>query len=267
MANQNDAPAAPDNQLVDIFAIKINLAAALGCMLAVFIGVKLTSLLPEKLYFSFSKVVTEDQQSPFLIQPPHLREDQVCDALKQEKGIKSLQCQTEDEQSSQQPNDQSEQSNIGASEEDFKKERKLADKAIRLTANQNYLYSLLGFLIRLAIPLGAGIVIGRFFSTEGFLAAAIGGGLAAFILCWPVIALWNTAVSEDWRDLRKEFIALYILYILLFAFAARLGAFLGAGFGTKRISLQINKTKIIESVAGSIISAIGIKILEQVILS
>ena len=243
----------------DIVNTKVNVVAVVACVLLIIAGIKLTSFLPERLYFSFSKVLSGSETQLFLIQPPYLTEDQACDALRQNKQIKELKCAVDETGDS--PEDEDRASKI-------EKEKKIADRDVQQIANSKHqLDSILALLARLAIPFFAGFLIGRFFLDDGITAAGVGAALAALLLCWPVIVMWDRVVTPDWQSHYSKFIALYVLYMTLFFFVGRLGAMAATKLSSRETSFQINTAKIIETVTGSIISGICIKILERAILS
>lgn len=244
---------------IDIVTTRVNVAAVIACVLLVIAGIKLTSFLPERLYFSFSRVVSGSDAQLFLIPPPYLTEEQACDALRKNKEIKELKCAADE--TGDKPEDENTAANLD-------KEKKIADREVRQAANsQGTLDSVLALLIRLAIPFIAGFLISRFFPEDGITAAGVGAALAALLLCWPVIVLWDRVVTGDWHNDYGKFIALYVLYMVLFFFVGRLGAMAGTKFSSRPISFQINTGKIIETVTGSIISGLCIKMLERAILS
>lgn len=242
----------------DIVATRTNVVAVVACIVLVILGIKLTSFLPERLYFSFSKVLAGSEAQLFLIPPPYLTEEQACNVLRQNKDIKDLKCSADE--TGDQEIDENKANNI-------EKEKKIADRDVRKVASSNYLDSILSILIRLAIPFIAGFLVGRFFPEDGITAAGVGAAFAALLLCWPVIVMWDRVVTPDWHSEYSKFIAMYVLYMALFFFVGRLGAMAATRFSARQLSLQINTSKIIESVAGSIISALCIKMLERAILS
>lgn len=81
--------------------------------------------------------------------------------------------------------------------------------------------------IRIAPVLLFGLLIGGFFGYREVDSAATAAGLAAFLLAWPVILLWETVVSSSWQDQQPLFIGFYIVYVLAFFLTARLGALIG----------------------------------------
>lgn len=99
------------------------------------------------------------------------------------------------------------------------------DKSIRDEGLQAYV---LAALIRLAPVFLFGFFIGVFYGATEITSAAYAAALAAFVLAWPVILLWDRVVSYTWQDKRHIFIALYILYVVSFFVAARVAASLGA---------------------------------------
>jgi hypothetical protein len=83
-------------------------------------------------------------------------------------------------------------------------------------------------LIRLGAVLLFGIVAGIAFGRHEFLSIAVAAGLAAFLLSWPLMLMWENLVDPRWNDQRPLFLVFYGVYILSFYFTARFGAVLGA---------------------------------------
>jgi len=83
---------------------------------------------------------------------------------------------------------------------------------------------LLSALIRIApiflLALGYGLYYGRIEINS----ISFGGAIAAFLLVWPIILLWDNVVQSKWQEYKALFIALYVAYIITFALIARTGA-------------------------------------------
>ena len=77
-----------------IDSFNVNLIALLVAIILTVVGVKLTSFLPSKYYFSFSKVVdTQRSTTPFLINTPaYVVEDDLCKALDRDPNLKRISC-------------------------------------------------------------------------------------------------------------------------------------------------------------------------------
>lgn len=249
-------PQSPARPGFEILQAHIGVAALILSALLTFAGVKLTSLLPDKLYFSYSKVVDNAATSPFLISiPPYISPDQLCDVLKSHSEIKQLQC-----------NQNSSQDNAPTSEA-YDDEVKIANHAVFEAAQRDgFFYSIVGYLIRLLAPLLAGFVIGRIYGLEDLIAAPFGAALAAFILCWPVIVLWDRVVSTDFINHYSEFITLYVLNMIAFFYVARIGCILGAQMKVHGPVIRLNLSKIIEGVIIAVASGVAEKVVENIIL-
>jgi hypothetical protein len=76
-------PRSPPSAPLSIETFNVNLIALLVAIVLAMVGVKLTSFLPSKYYFSFSKMVdTSRSATPFLISTPaYVAEDDLCKAL------------------------------------------------------------------------------------------------------------------------------------------------------------------------------------------
>lgn len=83
-------------------------------------------------------------------------------------------------------------------------------------------------LIRLGAVLLFGIVAGIAFGRHEFVSIAVAAALAAFLLSWPLMLMWENLVDPRWNDQRPLFLVFYGVYILSFYFTARFGAVLGA---------------------------------------
>jgi hypothetical protein len=108
---------------------------------------------------------------------------------------------------------------------DPERDRREVDGIVRAAGLPSYLLSI---AIRLAPVILFGLAIGLIFGPAEINSAALAAGLAAFLLAWPVILMWDRVVSWSWQDKRALFLALYALYVLAFYLAARVAADLGA---------------------------------------
>jgi hypothetical protein len=252
-------PASPN-----LFAAQVNLAAVILAIILTFAGVKVTQLLPDKLYFSFSKVVDKSSTSPFLINvPPHISQDNVCNIIKTHPEVSHLKCTAEEEAAPQ----ETDEAKIAAEESAKERERKILETLVAKAAQSDgFFYSIMGYLIRLAAPLVAGFIIGRVFGLEGALAASTGAAAAALLLCWPVIVLWSRVVTGDFYEHYYEFITLYVLNMISFFYVARIGCLLGAQMKSKGPVLSLNFGKIVEAVIIATASGVGSKVLEKYIV-
>jgi hypothetical protein len=98
------------------------------------------------------------------------------------------------------------------------------DQAMLTAGLGNYIIAV---LVRIAPVLIFGLIIGIFFGPPEVASAAIASALAALLLAWPVILMWDRLVSYEWQDRRALFLTFYVLYILSFYATGRLGAILG----------------------------------------
>lgn len=83
-------------------------------------------------------------------------------------------------------------------------------------------------LIRLAAVLLFGIVAGIAFGRHEFLSISVAAALAAFLLSWPLMLMWDKLVGAQWNDQKALFMVFYGIYVLSFYFTARFGAVIGA---------------------------------------
>jgi hypothetical protein len=94
---------------------------------------------------------------------------------------------------------------------------------------------------------------------DAMLAVPTGAALTAFLLCWPVIVLWEQAVFDVWDKQRYLFVVLYFAYIVLYYHLARLGCItskltLQAGLARKG-SVRIDWGKIVTSLLSTGVTA------------
>jgi len=264
MTTLDATPSRPASGALDAF--NVNLIALLVALVLTGVGVKLSSFLPSKYYFSFSKFVnTENSTSPFLIStPPYLAEDDICKALERNPGLKQISC---NKQGAKEGEDEA-----GRDDEAYAKEIKLADRAIREQAQaQDSLSNIIGFAIRLLIPALAGFIVVRTFGPSHELAASAGAAAAAIMLCWPVVVLWKLVVTDDFQDMFGQFLLLYILGAVSFFYMAKIGAVFGRILADARIFdlrkvIQESSAKIIEPALVAIITSVGGKVLENLVL-
>ena len=107
---------------------------------------------------------------------------------------------------------------------DRNKDRKKIDRAVLDEGMEPYVISA---LVRIVPVLMFGVLVGIFWGATEINSVSVAAALAAFLLAWPVILLWDQVVGYDWQDKRHIFFAFYILYVLSFFITARLGARLG----------------------------------------
>ncbi len=110
---------------------------------------------------------------------------------------------------------------VGGKERD----RQIVYAEINKFSHVNYAVSI---VIRLAPVLLFGIVVGVIAGRTELFSISIAGGLAAFLLSWPLILLWDRLVTSSWADKRTVFLVFYAVYILSFFLVARTGGLLGA---------------------------------------
>lgn len=263
--NLSDSPARPPVGFdLAFFTVRINFLAFCVAIVLTIVGVKLSSYLPELMYFSFSRALdTSKKPSPFLIQPSYLSRDEVCKAIEQNKDLKSLRCDAPEEspEQAQQTPEQEQQAQATIT-----REKELADRYIREQAQKgDFLRGIFGLGIRLAIPCLAGFLVVRLFSAGEINAGALGAGAGALLLCWPVILLWDYVVTKEWRDFYAQFLALYTLYVIMFFYMGRLGGMLSAAL--RMPSLALNYGKIIETVTVTVVGGVLTKFLEAILIA
>jgi hypothetical protein len=244
-------------------SFNVNLIALLVALVLTAVGVKLTSFLPAKYYFSFSKLVNNDSYTtPFLIStPPYVAADDLCKALEREKSLKQITCDKDKAKD-----------DVDRDDEAYQQEIKVADRAIRQEAQaQDSFTNIIGFAIRLLIPAIAGFIVVRTLGPSQELAASAGAAAAAILLCWPVIVLWKLVVTESFQEMYGQFMLLYVLGAVSFFYMAKIGATFGRILVEAKVFdlgkvFRESSSKIIESSLIAIISSVGIKIVENLVL-
>jgi len=106
-------------------------------------------------------------------------------------------------------------------------------------------------LIRLAAVLLFGIVAGIAFGRHEFVSISVAAALAAFLLSWPLMLMWDNLVDPRWNDQRPLFLVFYAIYILSFYVTARFGAVLGA---LLRRGLMRRHEPLVATAAGAAVS-------------
>ena len=112
------------------------------------------------------------------------------------------------------------------------------------------------FLIKLLPPLVAGLLIAAILRPASITEISFGAAAAAFLLCWPVILLWNVVVASDFRDQWPTMWALYAAYILAYFYFAKLGAQLGLRLRTSGLSATTLKLIEWNKVAGTVLTSL-----------
>lgn len=98
-------------------------------------------------------------------------------------------------------------------------------KEINSFSWNNYILSV---LIRMAPVFCLGFCFGILLGRTEVASIGMAGGLAAFLLCWPLVVMWDVVVVGTYADKRATFILLYLVYIFAFYLTARSSALLAA---------------------------------------
>jgi hypothetical protein len=72
-----------------------------------------------------------------------------------------------------------------------------------------------------------GLILGFYFGRGELFSASFAGALAAFLLTWPIMLMWDRVVQSMWHDKKLIFLAFYAVYIISFFLTARVGALIG----------------------------------------
>jgi hypothetical protein len=94
---------------------------------------------------------------------------------------------------------------------------------------------IVAILVRLTPVFLFGIVAGAMVGRGELLSISLAGGLAAFLLSWPLILMWDRLVQSNWADKKPIFFSFYAAYILSFFLLARAAAVLGTWLREQRI--------------------------------
>ena len=86
----------------------------------------------------------------------------------------------------------------------------------------------IAILIRLAPVVLVAVVLGLAFGQGEVLSVGVAGALAAFLLSWPLMLMWDRLVQSSWQDKKTLFLLFYAAYIVAFFITARAGGMLGA---------------------------------------
>lgn len=82
-------------------------------------------------------------------------------------------------------------------------------------------------IVRLLPVLVFGIVLGFIFGRQELFSTSFAGAMAAFLLTWPIMLMWDRVVQGSWHDQKEMFLIFYCVYIISFFLTARVGALIG----------------------------------------
>ena len=86
---------------------------------------------------------------------------------------------------------------------------------------------IISILLRLTPVFLFGLVAGAALGRGELFSIALAAGLAAFLLSWPLMLLWERLVRVEWADKRNLYLVLHASYIISFFVTARSAALLG----------------------------------------
>jgi hypothetical protein len=116
----------------------------------------------------------------------------------------------------------------------FENERKTIFDEINNFSWKNYLLSV---LLRLTPVFLFGLLAGMLAGREELFSISLAGGLAAFLLSWPLMLMWERLVQSSWTDKRTLFFTFYAVYIVSFYLTARSAGMLGAWLREQKIAV------------------------------
>jgi hypothetical protein len=94
------------------------------------------------------------------------------------------------------------------------------------------------------------------------LTAQVGAGFAALLLAWPAIVLWEFVVNNAVLGLRLQFLLIYALYIVAFAYLGSTGVIFARiswvqGISAEALPRQLRSQYQLLNAARSLIVALG----------
>jgi hypothetical protein len=151
--------------------------------------------------------------------------------------------------------------NVGLAVPTPDEQRKMIFAEINMFSWFNYVVSI---VIRLVPVMLVGVAAGYLFGRAELLSIAIAGGLAAFLLSWPLMLMWDHLVQGTWHEKKPTFLAFYAAYIAAFFLTARASALLGAKLrqrmhgvepatepGQPPHEIKINWSQVVSNLAGA----------------
>lgn len=252
------------------FAYNINLSALVLGIFIVIVGYKLLSYLPEKYYFTFSKVIEGHTQKAFFVPPPGVLDSRVCQTLNEYGLIKAEYIRS------------SQGERIYACAQEFgiqlagydisidwydaglnevksdENISKLAEfevtSAYRSSGSFNFF---IAFLLRMLPAAAAGLFLSQIFGSSAKASATISCSVAAFLFIWPVVLFWDLVVNPSWEIQRNLFFIMYASYIALYGFTGRFFAILGTEFGPylRQVPVKIDWGKVATGAVQQVVTA------------
>lgn len=193
---------------------EVNVPLLAIAVLATVIGAKVLTLLPEQYYFGFAKLVGFNGGQEFLVTPPLVERERYGEILDQAGYIGYggfVEKSTDPDAPPTAVSDQERKARISAINDQI------------TAAGRHHFWSSLA--LKMAPPFVVGLLMFAVVKQRATRVAPLGAGIAAFLLAWPVIALWDTVVSYGWTRQRYLFFILYVAYIALYYHLARLGSY------------------------------------------
>lgn len=96
-------------------------------------------------------------------------------------------------------------------------DREVLFKEIQRVSLGHYIISI---LVRLVPVILFGFVTGALFGRDELLSISLAGALAAFLLSWPLMLMWDRLVSFTWQSKRETFLLFYAVYIFSYLMTA-----------------------------------------------
>ncbi len=191
---------------------KVSISGLLFAAVLTLVLVKSLSLLPERYYFGFAKSIAPYSENNFLISPPHVSPERYGEIL-EKHDYRDYYAYLEYDSNATEAEKKAYKSKVKEINSEI-----IAEGAYRFWT---------ALFLKILPPFVCGFLCFFIWKQEAFIAAPMGASLTAFLLCWPVISLWDIAVYESWREQKYLFFLLYLAYIFLYYSTARLGCALG----------------------------------------
>lgn len=111
-------------------------------------------------------------------------------------------------------------------------------KEILTEASQSGIFNYVVAAIARVMPIFiVALFFGLYFGRREVFSIAVGAGLLAFLLVWPILLMWDTVVQSQWAEYKMLFVVLYLLYVAAFFAVGHSGSLIGAAV-TRRFGLQ-----------------------------
>ncbi|MCB1450240.1 MAG: hypothetical protein KDJ67_08990 [Nitratireductor sp.] len=241
-----------------------------GLFLGIFFcvaAVKALTFLPDRYYFSFSKVISGSEQEAFFVRPPGIDHDSQCAILNTYKLITYENLKVD---GGELVYECAQKLNIQLSDVDMSKyywehdfngddSKILSQKITQIYRDNGQINFWISFLFKLLPPAATGLILSLIYGKEAEIVSGVSSAATAFIMVWPVIIFWDVIVNENWDIQKNTFFLMYSAYIILYFYTARFFAVIGNSIPVKplfsNLKNHIDWPKILTSCAQQIATA------------